>query len=60
MMQHYMWDNVEEDSAIHTFHLMDLLRKLGIGYMSVDVSQSHVCDTTITVQYKISLDRGSC
>ena len=52
MMYHYEWDNTEEDSAIVTHSLMELLFKLKVGYKYLHVSQSHVCDTTITVEFK--------
>ena len=53
MTYHYEWDNTEEDSAIHIYHLMLLLKKLGIGYTYVEANQNHVCDTTLTVRYKV-------
>jgi len=53
MTYHYQWDNTEEDSAIHTYHLMLLLKKLGIGYAYVEASQDHCCDTTLTIRYKV-------
>jgi len=53
MTYHYEWDNTEEDSAICTYHLMLLLKKLKVGYIYVEANQSHVGDTTITVIFKI-------
>jgi len=51
-MCHYEWDNTEEDSAICTYSLMQLLQKLNVGYVYVNAVQNHVCDTTIIVRYK--------
>lgn len=52
MIYHYEWDNTEEDSALVTYNLMQLLQKLNVGFTYVNVTQSHVCDTCITVHYK--------
>lgn len=57
MIYFYQWDNKEEDSAVHTYHLMLLLLKLSIGYTHVEANQDHVCDTTLSVRYKFHLDR---
>ena len=53
MTYHYEWDNYEEDSAVCTYNLMVLLKMLNIGYASITMLQNHVCDTTLTVRYKV-------
>lgn len=55
MIEHYMWEGKNEESAICICHLFRIIDKLGIvRFRSIAVRQSWCDDITLTIEYRES------